>query len=105
MNCYRCGEAIEGNYYAHFFKSCNSTQPICFNCFNELFWSDVFKDKHTVIINGIAYHATNNPSSGGYGGKEFHIQMNDGTIRKVGLWMNGKIPKEYYKEDTAKFID
>ena len=25
-------------------------------------------------------------------------------IKKVGLWMNGKIPPEYFKEDTAKII-
>lgn len=102
--CYRCGEEVYDSYYNHFFKSCNSCQPICHRCFEEVYWNEVLLDKNTIIVDGIAYYTTDNPKDGGYGGRSFNIQMNDGTKRVVGLWMNGKIPPEYFKENNAKFI-
>ena len=103
--CYRCGKEIIGSYYNHFFKSSRSLEPICYECFEEVFWFEVLHDKHTIIIDGIAYHIADNPKEGGYGQREFTIQMLDtNEIKKVGLWMNGKIPPEYWKEDNAKFI-
>ena len=104
-NCYRCGDEIHGSYYNHFFKSCKSNQPICQQCFEEVYWNEVLLDKHTIIVEGVAYYTTDNPKDGGYGGREFtiHILETD-EIKKVGLWMNGKIPPEYFKKDTAKII-
>lgn len=104
MECYHCGSAIKGGYYSHYFKSCGSVKPICHNCFEEIYWSEVFEDPNTVIIDGVAYCSTPKASQGGYGGREFTIQMNDGTIKRVGLWLNGKIPESYLKSNTAKFI-
>lgn len=107
MECYRCGFVIKENepYYAHYFESCKSTKPICHECFEEVYWNEVLNSPKTVIIDGIAYCVTPKASQGGYGGREFTIQMNDGTMKRVGLWMNGKIPELYWREDTAKFID
>ena len=103
--CYRCGDEIYGSYYDHYFKSCKSTQPICQTCFEEVYWNEVLLNKKTVIIDGIAYYSVDNPSEGGYGGREFIIRMKDNNeIRKVGLWYNGIIPPEYFKENTAEFI-
>ena len=104
MKCQRCGDEIYGNFYQHHFKSCNQFKSICSVCFEEVYWNEVLLDKHTVIIDGIAYYMTENPKDGGFGGKPFKIKMEDGTIRVVGLWMNGKIPPEYFKVNNAEFI-
>ncbi len=102
--CHSCGDEIHGAYYSHYFKSQNCTLPICYTCFEEVYWNEVLLNKNTVIIDGVAYYATENPKDGGYGGNPFNIRMKDGTNRVVGLWMNGKIPPEYFKEDNAEFI-
>ena len=104
--CYQCGSAIpEGtSYFNHFFKSCNNVQPICEKCFDEIYWMEVLNDPNTVIIDGFAYCAVPRAKDGGFGNKEFTIQMKNGEIKRLGLWMNGKIPEVYRREDTAKFI-
>ena len=100
MKCYKCGSELNKSYFNY-----ESGKKICQNCFNYLYWDTVLNDPKTLIINGTAYFYTDNPKDGGYGQNEFIIQiLNTNEIKKVGLWMNGKIPSEYRKEDNAKFI-
>ena len=105
--CYRCGNEIKDNeaYYSHYFRSANSYQPVCQGCWDDCYWNDVFNDPDTLIIDGFAYCKTSNAKTGGYGNREFTVQiLKTGEIKKVGLWLNGKIPEVYQKEDTAKFV-
>lgn len=107
MYCYNCGFEIKDGtpYYNHYFKSQKSVKPICQECFDDVYWNEVLRDPNTVIIDGIAYCHTEKPSEGGYNGRMFTIQMLDtGEIKRIGLWLNGKIPEAYWREDTAKFI-
>lgn len=107
MYCYHCGSEIKDGipYYSHYFKSQKSMKPICQKCFDDVYWTEVLHDPNTVIIDGIAYCHTAKPSEGGYDGRVFTIQLlNTGEIKRIGLWLNGKIPEAYWREDTAKFI-
>lgn len=100
MKCYKCGSKLNKSYFNY-----ENGKKICFNCFNHFYWDTVINDPKTLIIDGTAYSYTDNPRDGGYGQNEFIVQiLNTNEIKKVGLWMNGKIPSEYLKEDNAKFI-
>lgn len=107
MKCYRCGYEIKNGetYYSHYFKSANSYQPVCQECWDDCYWSDVLNNPDTLVIDGFAYCKTNSAKTGGYGHREFTVQiLKTGEIKKVGLWLNGKIPEVYQKEDTAKLV-
>lgn len=100
MKCYICGSKLDKSYFNY-----ENGKMICYHCFNHFYWDTVLNDPKTIIINGIAYCYTDNPKDGGYGGREFLVNIKNEGIKKVGLWLNGKIPEFYNKEDNAEFIN
>lgn len=102
MKCIICGKEIERSMYSH--------KPLCSSeCFDEDFWNTVLNDE-AIIIDGVCYHdggcnETVHSSLLGFGGKEFIIKRNDGTIiRTNNLWHNGTVPANRNVEDNAVFI-
>ena len=74
-------------------------------CFNKKFWIKALKTG--IVINGICYQIGNENERGfrGFDGRPFKIQLDNGDIYyTTNLWYNGKIPKEYYKGDNARFV-
>ena len=74
-------------------------------CFHKKFWIDALKTG--IVINGTCYQIADEHAKGfrGFDGRPFKIQLDNGDIYyTTNLWYNGKIPKEYYKGDNARFI-
>ena len=103
--CFKCGCSIQSSYYSHYFPELKEYKNICGNCFHKVFWEEVLNDPKTIIINKVAYCRDYSKTYEGFGGKRFNIKLKDGTIeRNIGLWLNGEVPREYYKKDTAQWI-
>ena len=104
MKCFCCGLEIKGHYYSHYFNSADSFQPVCKNCFEDVFWAETLSSPNVVIIEGAAYTITP-ANSGGFGRRKFTIQKENGElVEDTGLWYNGKVPAHHNAKDNAKFI-
>jgi hypothetical protein len=85
-----------------------ASNKLCISCD---FWNQVYEDKDNYIfINGKSYQVCDEEWNGirGFGGKEFKIKMNNGSIIKTtNLWTQGRIPKrwKYKLVDNAEFIE
>ena len=74
-------------------------------CFHKKFWIKALKTG--IIISGTCYQIGDERAKGdrGLDGRPYRIQLDNGDIYyTTNLWYNGKIPKEYYKGDNARFI-
>ena len=74
-------------------------------CFLKKFWVDALKTG--IIISGICYQIGNENERGfrGLDGRPYRIQLDNGdTYYTTNLWYNGKVPKEYYNGDNARFV-
>ena len=74
---------------------------------SRVLWKEALEEG--VVIDGICYHVKeenrDNYGFRGFDGRPFKIQLDNGDIYyTTNLWYNGKIPKEYYKGDNARFI-
>ena len=96
--CYICGKELEDIFYRHNFLG--HFESICRNCFESIYWLEVLNDPNTVIIEGIAYHVSENDDNGF--GRTIEL-LEGGTYENVKLWLNGKVPEEYQAKDNAKF--
>lgn len=103
MKCSICGKECEKFEY---------TYDICsIKCFGKWFWAKTLDDE-AIIISGRCYHDCGRVDKNyrgfvGFGGHEWNIQLNNGSIISTNnLWHQGTIPEEYRTEhpDNAKFI-
>lgn len=71
---------------------------ICFGC---NFWDEMADRKDRIIANHTCYkdggRKSRNDGFLGFGGAEWKIRMNDGTLIETNnLWHNGEIPKHFW---------
>ncbi len=89
-----------GQYFAtHYHENERMLEKnICFSC---NFWDEMCDKKDRIIANHTCYknggRKSQKDGSLGFGGAEWKIKMNDGTLVETNnLWHNGEIPKRFW---------
>lgn len=113
-NCKICGAEIDSDRYVQDTKKELDEHQMCFNCnfWRDMLEKDAKRPPHTwCMINGTHYVIEpDEPGSyfQGFGGREFTIEFNDGTVVTThNLWCQSE-PGEHWKDkfpDNAKFVD
>ena len=106
LTCAICGKKVKGGFHYHY----KENEGLCLcsqKCFEKNYWKEALEEG--VVIDGTCYHVKeenrDNYGFRGFDGRPFKIQLDNGDIYyTTNLWYNGKIPKEYYKGDNARFI-
>jgi hypothetical protein len=114
MNCKICGSPIDAENYISDVREAMLKHQMCFSC---NFWRNRLEEDATLpphtwcMINGTHYIVGNEDSKSyfrGFGGREFHIKFNDGTIvTTTNLWCQGE-PEGYWRKkfpDNAVFLN
>jgi hypothetical protein len=107
FNCSKCGGPASLNYSACISDRLES-QKICLSCD---FWLNEVDHKNSVRIDGSHFQIGPDYPKGyrgslGFGGREFHIEFNDGRrVVTHNLWSQGEIPDRFRDilPDNAKF--
>ena len=113
MNCKICGKEVDAEHYVFDVKEAMLEHQMCFGCnfWRELLEEDKQLPPHvSCMINGTHYRICdeNSKSHKGFGGREFHIKFNDGTIvTTTNLWCQGEPSKEWIDKfpDNAIFLN
>ena len=114
MNCKICNKEVDAEHYISDVKEAMLKHQMCFSCnfWRELLEEDKQLPPHvSCVIDGTHYRICDENSKShfrGFGGREFHIKFNDGTIvTTTNLWCQGE-PDECWREkfpDNAVFIN
>jgi len=114
MNCKICGSPVDADRYISDCSKAMLEHQMCFRCnfWRERLAEDAELPPHKwCMIDGTHYIIGNEDSNDyfrGFGGREFHIKFNDGTVvTTTNLWCQGEPPLEWKEKfpDNAVFIN
>lgn len=114
MNCKICGKEVDAEHYISDVKEAMLEHQMCFGCnfWRERLVEDAELPPHRwCMIDGTHYvigYEDSNDYFRGFGGREFYIKFNDGTIiTTTNLWCQGEPPLEWKEKfpDNAVFIN